>query len=40
MSDKKDKPKLKIVSNNKPQIKNKLTAKQLGFSVKTWSITI
>ena len=31
MSDKKDKPKLKIVSNNKNPDKNKLTAKQLGF---------
>ena len=31
MSDKKDKPKLKIVSNNKTPNKNKLTAKQLGF---------
>jgi len=31
MSDKKDKPKLKIVSSNKNPDKNKLTAKQLGF---------
>tara|TARA_B100000424_G_scaffold250790_1_gene225722 strand:- start:86 stop:574 length:489 start_codon:yes stop_codon:yes gene_type:complete len=31
MPDKKDKPKLKIVSNNKTPDKNKLTAKQLGF---------
>ena len=31
MPDKKDKPKLKIVSNNKTPNKNKLTAKQLGF---------
>ena len=31
MPDKKDKPKLKIVSNNKNPDKNKLTAKQLGF---------
>ena len=31
MSDKKDKPKLKIVSSNKNLDKNKLTAKQFGF---------
>lgn len=31
MKDKKDKPKLKIVSSNKTPNKNKLTAKQLGF---------
>ena len=31
MKDKKDKPKLKIVSSNKTPDKNKLTAKQLGF---------
>ena len=31
MPDKKDKPKLKIVSNNKTPDKNKLTAKQMGF---------
>lgn len=31
MSDKKNKPKLKIVSSNKNPDKNKLTAKQLGF---------
>ena len=31
MSDKKDKPKLKIVSNNKKPDDNKLTKKQLGF---------
>ena len=31
MSDKKDKPKLKIVSSNKKPDNNKLTKKQLGF---------
>ena len=31
MSDKKDKPNLKIVSSNKKPIENKLTKKQLGF---------